>query len=160
MVRILLLNLLDDSLHFLSFAIIDSQVVLIVLECGTHAIESLCNLALLVSNEGLCEQAFGAGVVVATEFLTEPVQNDCKVLLSFVVKDEGDLDLVVLGNGEIVFNDEVSPDLDNLLEKSFRVVQLTRLLEELAHVEVARTHVDALRTELNTLLVDSACKFI
>lgn len=82
------------------------------------------------------------------------------MLLSLVVKDEGDLDLVVFGDGEIVFDDEVPPDLDDLLEKGLRVISLSRLLEELSHVEVARAHIDALWAKLNALLVDAACKFV
>jgi len=82
------------------------------------------------------------------------------MLLSLVVKDEWDLDLVVLGDGEIVLDDEVPPNLDDLLEKGLGVVSLPRLLEELSHVEVARAHVDTLWAELNALLVDTASKFV
>ena len=83
--RILLFNLLDNSLHFLSLAIIYSNEVVHVLECSAHTVKSLSNLALLVSDKRFCKEAFGAKDVVITEIFTEVVQNDCKVLFGFVV---------------------------------------------------------------------------
>ena len=50
MVRVLLFDLLDDSFNFLCFAIIDAQVVLIVLNSCAHAVKSFCNFALLVGD--------------------------------------------------------------------------------------------------------------
>ena len=76
---------------------------------------------MLVGDERLCEETFGAGVVVAAEFLAEPIQNNCKVLLGLVVEDQRDLNLVVLCNGEIVLNDELLPDLNDLLEKGLSI---------------------------------------
>ena len=77
MVRILLLNLLDDSFDLLCLTVVDAQVILIVLNGAAHAIQRLGNLALLVCDEGLCEEAFCAGIVVPAELLSEPIQNDC-----------------------------------------------------------------------------------
>ena len=51
------------------------------------------------------------------------------MLLGFVVEDEGDLNLIVLRDGQIVLDDERLPDLNNLLEESFGVDKLSRLLE-------------------------------
>ena len=121
MVRVLLLDLLDDSFDLLCFAIVDSQVVLIVLDSCAHAVKSLSNFALLVSDERLSEETFCAGVVVPAKLLAEPIQNNCKVFLGLVVQNYRDLNLVVLCDGEIVLNDELLPDLDYLLEKGLRV---------------------------------------
>ena len=99
MVRILLLNLLDDSFDLLCFAIINSQVVLIVLDRCAHAIESLRDFALLVSDKRLCEEAFGTCVVVPAKLLAEPIQNNCKVFFGLIVENQRDLNLVVLCHG-------------------------------------------------------------
>ena len=82
------------------------------------------------------------------------------MLLCLVVSDERDLDLVVLGNGQVILNNEALPDLDDLLEERLGVDELSRLLEQLAHVEVAGAHVDALRAILDALLVDTTRKLI
>ena len=50
MVRVLLFDLLDDSFDFLCFAIIDAQVVLIVLDSCAHAVKSLRDFTLLVGD--------------------------------------------------------------------------------------------------------------
>lgn len=76
-VCILFLNLLDNPLDFLSLAVVDAQVILIVLNGTTHAIKRLSHLALLVGDKGLCEQAFCASIVIPSQFLPEPIQNDC-----------------------------------------------------------------------------------
>lgn len=160
MVRILLLNLLDDTFHLLRLAIIDSQIVLIVLQCSAHAVQRLSNLSLLVGDQGLSEKTLSAGVIVATKLFAEPIQNDIQVFLGLVVQDQWDLNLVVLGNCQVILNDEVAPDLNNFLEESFRVDKLSRLLEQLAHVEVARANVDAFWSILDALLVDTASQLV
>ena len=129
MVRILLLNLLDDTFHLLRLAIIDSQVVLIVWQCSAHAVQRLSDLSLLVGDEGLGEETLSAGVIVATKLLAEPIQNDSQVFLGLVVQDQRDLHLVVLGHGQVILNDEVAPDLDDFLKESLRIDKLSRLLE-------------------------------
>lgn len=43
------------------------------------------------------------------------------MLLGLVVEDQRDLNLVVLCNGEIVLNDELLPDLNDLLEKGLSI---------------------------------------
>ena len=82
------------------------------------------------------------------------------MFLCFVIEDQWDLDLVVFRHGQIVLDDELLPDLNDLLEEGLRVDELTRLLEELTHVEVAWTHVNAFRAILDTLLVDTLRKFL
>ena len=77
MMSVLLFNLLYDSLNFLCLAIVDAQVILIVLDGRAHVIQRLSDFALFVGDQGLSEQAFSAGIVISTEFLTEPIQNDC-----------------------------------------------------------------------------------
>ena len=50
----------------------------------------------------------------------------------------------------------ILPNLNNLLEESFRIDKLAALLEKLSHVEIALAEVDALWTMLHTLLVNAA----
>ena len=154
---ILLFNFLNDTLDFSGLAFVEAKVVLIVLQRGAHAVKGFTDFAALVGNEGLSEEALGAGVVIEAQFFAEPVQNDAQVLLCLVVQDHGDLNLVVLGHDhQVVLDDVVLPDLNNLLEESLCVHKLSALLEELSHVEVAFAEVDALWPMLHALLVNAA----
>ena len=65
------------------------------------------------------------------------------MLLSFVVEDERDLNLIVLCHyHEVVLNDVVFPDLNDLLEERLRVLTLASLNEKLAQVEIGGAQVD------------------
>ena len=47
------------------------------------------------------------------------------MFLCFVIEDQWDLNLVVFRHGQIVLNDELLPDLNDLLEEGLRVDELT-----------------------------------
>ena len=64
MMLILLFNFLNDTLDFSGLAIVDAQVVLVVLQRCAHAIKGFPNFATLVRNERLSKQALGTGIVV------------------------------------------------------------------------------------------------
>ena len=63
--------------------------------------------------------------------------------------------MTIFVDHEIVLDDVTLPDLDDFLEESFRVVDLSRELEQVSHVEVALAEEDALRTMLDALLIDA-----
>ena len=65
MVLVLLFDLLNDSFYLNRLSIVDAQVVLVVLKCSAHAVKRFSDLATLVSNQSLGEEALGTGVVVA-----------------------------------------------------------------------------------------------
>jgi len=62
---VLFLDLLDHALYFHSFPIIDTEIVLVLLQGSAHAIQSLWNLAALVSDQALREKALCASVIIA-----------------------------------------------------------------------------------------------
>ena len=78
------------------------------------------------------------------------------MLLSFVVENERDLVVIVISHHhQVVLNNEIFPDLDDLLEKGLGVNKLSGELEELSHIEVTLAKVDALGTVLHALLIDA-----
>ena len=48
---ILLFNFLNDPLDFSGLAIVDAQVILVVLQRGAHAVQGLTDFAALVSHQ-------------------------------------------------------------------------------------------------------------
>ena len=77
------------------------------------------------------------------------------MLFCLVVQNHGNILLTVFVDHEIVLDDVTLPDLDDFLEESLRVVDLSRKLEQVSHVEVALAEEDALRTMLDALLIDA-----
>ena len=157
LLRIGLLDLLDDLLDLHSLSIVDTQVVLIVLQGSAHTVKSLRNFASSECNERLSEEALGACIVVAAKLFPEPVKDDCKVFLCLVIEDRRDIVTTIISWHYVSALDYKSlPDLNDLLEEGLGIDQLPWRLEELAHVEIALAQVDALRTMFHTFLIDSS----
>lgn len=143
LVLVLLFNLLDDVFNFDRLTIVDAKVVLVLLQRSAHSIESLGNLAALISDQALSEQALSASVIITAEFFAHPVKNDREMLLSLVIENHWGVHLiVVLLDHEVVLNDVVLPDLHNLLEESLGALELAHRREERANVEIALAEVD------------------
>ena len=144
MMLVLFLNLLHDAFDFNGFPIINARLLLEGLQRRAHAIKCLRDFTTLVGYETLSEKTSGACfIIVNFELFAEPIQDNCEVLLSFIVEDERDLNLVVLCHyHKVVLNDVVFPDLDDLREESLCILTLASLQEKLSHVEIGSAQVD------------------
>ena len=77
------------------------------------------------------------------------------MLLCLVVENHWNFRLSILIDHEVVLDDVILPDLNDFLEESLCVVDLSRKLEQMSHVEVALAEEDALRAMLDALLIDA-----
>ena len=152
---LLVLYLLDHVLHLSRLHVINTKVILVLLVSTAHAIECFAQLAALIGDQGLREETFSACVIVAAKLGLEPRKDVPEVDLCLLVEDKGNLVLSVLHHEQVVFDDEILPDLNDLLEESLRVLKLARLLKQQSHVVVALAEVDVFGAVLLALHVDT-----
>ena len=81
--------------------------------------------------------------------------------MSFLVVVTIDLGVVVVLHGaQVLLQDELLPDVDDLLVKVLGLLDLTLLLEDFTHVVITAAQVDALWTPEGTLQVYGVGKFV
>ena len=139
------LDSLDNRLNLLGLAVKLSKNVRKCHVRLAHVVQSLISVLILEEDEGECEFAFCGLDVTLTELDLEEVKNDTEVLLSFfvVVSIYCCVGVVLDGTSEVLLNDELAPDLHDLLVKVLGIDDLAFLLEDFAHVVVAAAEIDA-----------------
>ena len=115
--------------------------------CLAHVI--YCLIPVLVLEQYQCERELALGCLHVTLPVLdlEKVQYDPQVLLCLlvVVPVDGRVGVVLdHGGAQVLLDDELAPDLDDLLVEVLRIDYLALLLEDLAHVEVGAAKVDGL----------------
>lgn len=138
---------LDNSLNLLGLAVKLSENVRKCHVCLAHVIQGLISVLILEEDEGECEFAFSGLDVPLAELDLEKVENDTEVLLGFfvVVSIYCCVGVVLDGTSKVLLNDELAPDLHDLLVEVLSIDDLTFLLEDLTHVIVAAAKIDAFR---------------
>jgi hypothetical protein len=141
------LDSLDNSLNLLGLAVKLSKNVRECHVCLAHVIQSLISVLILEEDECECEFAFSGLDVTLAELDLEEVKNDTEVLLGFlvVVSIYCCVGVVLDGASEVLLNDELAPDLDDLLVEVLGIDDLAFLLEDFTHVVIAAAEIDAFR---------------
>lgn len=138
---------LDNSLNLLGLAVELSENVRECHVCLAHVIQGLISVLILEEDEGEGEFAFSGLDVTLAELDLEEVKNDTEMLLGFfvVVSIYCCVGVVLDGTSEVLLNDELAPDLHDLLVEVLGIDDLAFLLENLTHVVVAAAQINAFR---------------
>ena len=156
------LNSFQDCFNLLGLAVKFSEDVRECHVCFAHMFEGFISILILEEYKGKCEFAFSSLNISLTEFNLEKVENNTKVLLSLfiIVSVYCCVSVVLNGAAKVLLNDELAPYLNDLLIEVLGIDDLALLLEDLTHIIIAATQIDALRTIELRLEVNGMRQFI
>lgn len=144
--------------HLLNFSrphVRDTQLVLVNHERLLQVIEAASAVVVLQAHEREREVNLSSVNAVGTELALEELLDERQVLQRLVVVVRVDLAVGWVLNSQVLFKDELLPDLSDLREVAARLRELLLHAEQLTHVEVRAAQLEGLRTVLQAFKVNT-----
>ena len=141
------------GLDFFRLPIEFSQIVWKYDLCFLHELDATHDIVSLQHDKTKSELALSSDDILRSKLNLKEDQYILEMLMCLLIVDVKLRVLVVFDVFEVFLNDEILPDLDDLLIESLCLLYLPLFLEELTHIVVAAAYVNALRAVFETLQV-------
>jgi len=136
--------LVNFEKHVLNFFGLFVKLTEIIRVNGVGSLDRLVTLHVVADLEGdeaVGELALSGDAVVLSELHLEENQHVAQMLVGLLVVNVVDLHAGVFVHlVEVVFENEFTPDLNDLAKECLSLLKLVFFLEQFAHVEIAGAH--------------------
>ena len=125
-----ILYFLNNLLNFLCLSVKFTKCVRVYNVCFSHQINTGFFIFILKKDKSECKLALSSEDILWTELYLKEYQDVLQVFVGFLVVDSIDLRVVIIFNrSQVLFNNELSPDLDNFQVKVLSFLNLSLFFE-------------------------------